>query len=54
MQGLSVAEIAGRLGIGYKAAESLLTRARAEFRQALFARGEWTASGGRLARAEES
>ena len=56
MQGLSVAEIAGRLGIGYKAAESLLTRARAEFRQAFsFAAGEWTASGGsRLARAEES
>jgi RNA polymerase sigma-70 factor (ECF subfamily) len=29
---LSVGEIAGRLGVGYKAAESLLTRARAAFR----------------------
>jgi RNA polymerase sigma-70 factor (ECF subfamily) len=56
MQGLSVDEIAGRLGIGYKAAESLLTRARAEFRRAFsFASGEWTGSGGaRLARMEES
>jgi hypothetical protein len=32
MQDLSVNEIAGRLGVGYKAAESLLTRARAAFR----------------------
>ena len=32
MQGLSVDEIADRLGVGYKAAESLLTRARAAFR----------------------
>jgi RNA polymerase sigma-70 factor, ECF subfamily len=32
MQELSVHEIAGRLGVGYKAAESLLTRARAAFR----------------------
>jgi RNA polymerase sigma-70 factor (ECF subfamily) len=31
--GLSVDEIAGRLGVGYKAAESLLTRARAAFRE---------------------
>jgi RNA polymerase sigma-70 factor (ECF subfamily) len=29
---LSVSEIAGRLGVGYKAAESLLARARAAFR----------------------
>ena len=33
MQGLSVEEIAHRLGLGYKAAESLLTRARAAFRE---------------------
>jgi RNA polymerase sigma-70 factor, ECF subfamily len=33
-QGLSVAEIAARLGLGYKAAESLLSRARAAFREA--------------------
>jgi RNA polymerase sigma-70 factor, ECF subfamily len=32
MQDLSVNEIADRLGVGYKAAESLLTRARAAFR----------------------
>jgi RNA polymerase sigma-70 factor (ECF subfamily) len=32
MQELSVHEIADRLGVGYKAAESLLTRARAAFR----------------------
>lgn len=32
MQGLSVDEIAARLGLGYKAAESLLTRARQAFR----------------------
>jgi RNA polymerase sigma-70 factor (ECF subfamily) len=34
MQDLSVDEIARRLGIGYKAAESLLTRARHAFRDA--------------------
>jgi RNA polymerase sigma-70 factor (ECF subfamily) len=56
MQGLTVDEIAGRLNIGYKAAESLLTRARAEFRQAFsFATAEWDTSSGRtLARAEGS
>lgn len=32
IQELSVDEIAARLGVGYKAAESLLTRARAAFR----------------------
>lgn len=32
IQELTVAEIAGRLGLGYKAAESLLTRARQAFR----------------------
>jgi RNA polymerase sigma-70 factor (ECF subfamily) len=32
IQELSVGEIADRLGVGYKAAESLLTRARAAFR----------------------
>jgi RNA polymerase sigma-70 factor, ECF subfamily len=34
IQGLSVDEIAARLGVGYKAAESLLTRARGAFRDA--------------------
>jgi RNA polymerase sigma-70 factor, ECF subfamily len=33
MHGLSVDEIAARLGVGYKAAESLLTRARVAFRE---------------------
>jgi DNA-directed RNA polymerase specialized sigma24 family protein len=33
MQELPVDEIAARLGIGYKAAESLLTRAREAFRE---------------------
>lgn len=32
IEGLSVQEISGRLGLGYKAAESLLTRARQAFR----------------------
>ena len=34
IQGLSVGEIADRLGVGYKAAESLLSRARVAFREA--------------------
>ena len=33
LQEMSVDEIAERLGVGYKAAESLLTRARAAFRE---------------------
>lgn len=33
IEGVSVAEVAGRLGVGYKAAESLLTRARQAFRE---------------------
>jgi RNA polymerase sigma-70 factor (ECF subfamily) len=33
IDGLSVEEIAGRFGMGYKAAESLLTRARQAFRE---------------------
>jgi RNA polymerase sigma-70 factor (ECF subfamily) len=54
IQGLSVSEIAERLGLGYKAAESLLTRARGAFREAFsFAAGEWTAGAAtRLARGE--
>ena len=50
MQELSVAEIAERLGVGYKAAESLLTRAREAFRDGFalvtssWADGEWTRS----------
>jgi RNA polymerase sigma-70 factor (ECF subfamily) len=44
MQDLSVSQIADRLGVGYKAAESLLTRARGAFRDAFsFAAGEWSA-----------
>lgn len=35
MNGCSVAEIAGRLGLGEKAAESVLSRARAAFREGL-------------------
>jgi RNA polymerase sigma-70 factor (ECF subfamily) len=35
IDGLSVREIAGRLGLGEKAAESLLTRARESFREAI-------------------
>jgi RNA polymerase sigma-70 factor, ECF subfamily len=54
IQGLSVSEVAERLGLGYKAAESLLTRARAAFREAFsLAAGEWTAvAPNRLARGE--
>jgi RNA polymerase sigma-70 factor (ECF subfamily) len=44
IQDLSVHEIADQLGLGYKAAESLLTRARGAFRDAFsFAASEWTA-----------
>lgn len=35
IDGLSVAEIAGQLGVGVKAAESLLTRARNAFREVI-------------------
>lgn len=44
IDGLSVAEIAERLGVGIKAAESTLTRARAAFRDAFTAAygGRWT------------
>jgi RNA polymerase sigma-70 factor (ECF subfamily) len=46
IQGLSVSEIAGRLGLGYKAAESVLSRARGAFREAYsFAASEWSAAG---------
>ena len=42
VQGLSVDEIAERLGVGYKAAESLLTRARGAFRDAFaLVAGTW-------------
>ena len=47
IDGLSVAEIAERLGVGVKAAESTLTRARAAFRDAFTA-----AYGGRWSEAE--
>jgi RNA polymerase sigma-70 factor (ECF subfamily) len=39
VEGLSVAEVAERLGVGPKAAESLLTRARAAFRDAFLSVG---------------
>ena len=43
MQGLSVDEISNRLGLGYKAAESLLTRARRAFRDAFpMVAGTWS------------
>jgi RNA polymerase sigma-70 factor (ECF subfamily) len=44
IDGLSVAEIAARLGVGVKAAESTLTRARAAFRDAFTAvyGGRWS------------
>lgn len=44
IDGLSVAEIAERLGVGVKAAESTLTRARAAFRDAFTAAygGQWS------------
>lgn len=46
IQGLAVDEIAGRLGVGYKAAESLLTRARTAFRDGFAAMaGEWPVEG---------
>ena len=42
IQGLSVDEIAHRLGVGYKAAESLLSRARQSFRDAFsIVAGTW-------------
>jgi RNA polymerase sigma-70 factor (ECF subfamily) len=47
IDGLSVAEIAERLGVGVKAAESMLTRARVAFRDAFTA-----AHGGRWSEAE--
>jgi RNA polymerase sigma-70 factor (ECF subfamily) len=46
IQELSVDEIADRLGVGYKAAESLLTRARAAFRDGFsFVTSEWPDGG---------
>ena len=42
IQGLSVDEIAHRLGVGYKATESLLSRARQSFRDAFsMVAGTW-------------
>ena len=47
IQGLSVDEIAHRLGVGYKAAESLLSRARESFRDAFsMVAGAWPVQGG--------
>lgn len=48
IEGESVDEIAHRLGVGYKAAESLLTRARQAFRDAfVVAAGGWPVQGAR-------
>jgi RNA polymerase sigma-70 factor (ECF subfamily) len=50
IQGLSVDEIAQRLGVGYKAAESLLTRARGAFRDAFaLVAGAWPVQHARAA-----
>jgi RNA polymerase sigma-70 factor (ECF subfamily) len=55
LQGLSVTEIADRLGVGYKAAESLLGRARTAFRHAITLAGEWAVPARtHVARAEKS
>ena len=49
VDGLSVAEIAGRLGLTPKAAESMLTRARGAFRDAFATlAGGWTGVGSRV------
>ena len=48
IEGLTVAEVAERLGLGLKAAESLLTRARKAFRDAFLSLG----TGWRLSEAE--
>ena len=50
IEGLTVAEIAGRLGVGEKAAESVLSRARQGFRDAFLAAGGNLALTPRLAR----
>ena len=48
LQGLTVDEISHRLDVGYKAAESLLTRARQAFREAFsLVAGAWPAQGAR-------
>jgi RNA polymerase sigma-70 factor (ECF subfamily) len=54
LEELPVEQIAGRLGLGYKAAESLLTRARAAFRDC-FSRlaGGWPAAERRARSREE-
>jgi RNA polymerase sigma-70 factor (ECF subfamily) len=55
VEGLSVEQIAHRLGVGYKAAESLLTRARTAFREGFrCVTGDWPVRiGGRSARSSE-
>ena len=53
IQDLSVSEIAARLGLGYKAAESVLSRARSAFREAFsLAATEWVSVDHRHARGE--
>jgi RNA polymerase sigma-70 factor (ECF subfamily) len=53
IQELSVTEIAQRLGVGYKTAESLLTRARAAFREGFsFVSADWNS--GRIIRSVRS
>jgi RNA polymerase sigma-70 factor (ECF subfamily) len=54
IQGLAIDEIAERLGVGYKAAESLLTRARQSFRDAFaVVAGTWPAQTARGAAGPE-
>jgi RNA polymerase sigma-70 factor (ECF subfamily) len=53
IQGFSVDEIATRLGVGYKAAESLLSRAREAFRESfVLVTGDWPGRGAAGRRAE--
>jgi RNA polymerase sigma-70 factor (ECF subfamily) len=54
IQGFSVDEIASRLGVGYKATESLLTRARRSFRDAFaVVAGTWPVEAARGAAGSE-
>lgn len=55
MENLTVDEVARRLGVGYKAAESLLTRARAAFRESFSElAGGWPATPGAARSGDES
>ena len=55
MENLTVDEVARRLGLGYKAAESLLTRARAAFRESFSElAGYWPSAASPARRGDES